>query len=262
MYQSLVLERLLLEYSRRNLTDLSDMGCHPPMSARVLFYDVGKSSYFNILNKNSQIDYVHLVTSIEELKCALVDTNTQFDVLITNLVVAPETISLKGRKTMISMAGFNDVMSLAQSHRGVPVAVLSQFWHPDNVIAAYLSGARWFVKRRGLPGPRFIFDMLSVIEGAVVMPTGFDTLTVNRVRCVLDPVLKNVSVTDQELISELLRGVSTGEAIDVFGWKTPQHFYNRVSRVISKTGFSSRDELLNHCLAIGLVGVATNPDQH
>ncbi len=231
------------------------------MSARVLFYDVGKSSYFNKLNKNYRIDYVHLVTSADELNCALIDTKTQYDVLITDLVVQPETISLKGHQALSRLDDFAHVMSLVQNHPAISVAVLSRYWHSDNVIAAYQAGARWFVKRLGLPGPRFVFDLLSVVEGKAVMPDGFDVLTLNRIRCVLDPVLKNVSVTDQELICELLRGVSTAEAIDVFGWKTPQHFYNRVSRVISKTGFSSRDELLNHCLSIGLVGVATNPDQ-
>lgn len=228
------------------------------MSTRVLFYDVGKSSYFNILNKNSNVDSVHLVTTTEELKCALIDKDSRFDVLVTDLVVAPETISLKGRKSTIRMDGFVHIMSLVQEHPALRVAVLSRFWHRDNVIAAYEAGAHWFVKRLGLPDPRFVFDLLSVIEGTGVLPTGFDELTLNRIRCVLDPVLQRVSVTDQALIFELLRGASTMEVTAVFGWKTPQHLYNRVSKLVSETGFSSRDELLNYCLSIGLVGAATH----
>ncbi len=84
----------------------------------------------------------------------------------------------------------------------------------------------------------------------------------NRIRCGLDPILKTTSVTNQELIFELLRGGSTADITEVFGWKSPQQLYNRTSRIVLNTGFSTRDELLNHCRAIGLAGVATNPDQH
>lgn len=203
--------------------------------------------------KYCDIDHVTIIKNEEEFEGVFNKGIKKYDVIVMDLMLDTQ-IPLKAGKesTKVTFSGFTLMKKIHDKYPLINMVVLTQFTHEQTILACFKTGARCFMSKHQIDMDEFVENLTAVNRGDLCIDPTFSQSCKNKILAYNDPYLTTLSDDELDLLELVFSRATTDEIMKLLEFQMKASIYNKISRMVKKTGFAKRTDLATYAISIGM----------
>lgn len=203
--------------------------------------------------KYSDIDQITTIKNEEEFEEIFKKDIKEFDVVIMDLMLDTKIpISAGKASTKVTFSGFTLMKKIHDKHPLINIVVLTQFNHEQTILACFKTGARCFMSKHLINMDEFVENLKAVSRGDLCIDPSFSQSCKNKILAYNDPYLTTLTDDELDLLELVFSRATTDEIMELLEFQMKASIYNKISKMVKKTGFSKRTDLATYAISIGM----------
>lgn len=207
----------------------------------------------SVLDGHPGVSDLHVVRTKDALQQLTADTVQVPDLIISGLVLDRTTPIRHDDDLYVQQDALRFVRDTLERQPTTRFVICSAHWHVRLVIRSYEEGARWFVRDHARLSTEVVAGLARIAAGERLDPYGVDAVMSNQWIASHDEHLSAFTTRDLELVEALLVDPGyTEELVARLGLSGLAGAYNRVSTLVKRGGFTSKEAMLAYAISIGI----------